>query len=126
MRLMAVLVVKWQPGQEIVWDEMPVPPQSAKDFTIKVPLARPTVGTERGEAHAPEFPSMVRRSTKESVEEKAAAAVQGRPAISFQTKGPIVERLFCTSVLSCSHFATKFLGRVGENCSEAHERKEAA
>lgn len=61
---------------------------------------------ESGTAQAPGLPSMVRRRAREPKEEKDVGATHGKAASSPHTLGPMVARLFCASVLSCSHVAT--------------------
>ena len=86
--------------------EMPLPPQSFVDFIAKAPLAKPVVAVERGAAQAPGLPSMVRRRARDPREETAGGTAHGREATRPHTLGPMVARLCCTSVLSCSHVAT--------------------
>ena len=85
---------------------MPLPPQSVVDLITKAPLAKPVVIVEIGAAQAPGLPSMVRRRAREPSKEVELGATQGRAASSPHTLGPMVARLFCTSVLSCTHVAT--------------------
>ena len=99
-------LVRRQPGQVSVCCEMPLPPQSAVDFSTKDPLSRLVVAMESGAAQAPGLPSMVRRRAREPRREEVLGATQGREATRPQTWGPMVARLFCTSVLSCTHVAT--------------------
>ena len=96
----------WQPGQVSVCCDTPLPPQSAVDFSTKDPLSRLVVVMESGAAQAPGLPSMVRRRAREPSKEVELGATQGRAASSPHTLGPMVARLFCTSVLSCTHVAT--------------------
>ncbi len=86
--------------------ETPLPPQLPVDFSSKAPLPRLAVVMERGAAQAPGLPSMVRRRAREPTEDAALGKTQGRAAKLSHTLGPMVARLCCTSVLSCSHMAT--------------------
>ncbi len=86
--------------------EMPLPPQSAVDLSTKDPLSRLVVVMESGAAQAPGLPSIVRRRARDPRGEEALEATQGRAASSPHTLGPMVARLFCTSVLSSTHVAT--------------------
>ncbi len=105
VRLRAVLLVKRQSGQvKVCWDT-PLPPQSPTDARTNAPCARPAVAVERGAAQAPGLPSTVRRRTR--APSAGVTLLQGRVAMLPHTLGPMVARLCCTSVLSCTQVATR-------------------